>query len=257
MLIDRPTPIDRIHQALSDHPVAALTGPRQCGKTTLAREIAARAEQATYFDLEEPPHRRRLATPEQALGRLRGLVVIDGVQRSSMLLATIRILVDRTGNAARFLLVGSAAHSWNKRVSEYLAGRVGLVELGGLHLGEVSPADWRRLWLRGGFPRSYLASPDGSVSWRRNWRRSTRPTPVSGEHTAAWSWRCSSVTGERVSASSASSRMHPSRPAGCGRRFAIWRSITCGSCIRGRRSIVWMTGYPCSPSRMLGTRRGN
>ena len=171
MLIDRPTPIDRVREALSAHPVAALTGPRQCGKTALAREIAARAERATYFDLEEPAHRRRLATPEQALGRLRGLVVIDGVHRSSMLLATVRILVDRTRNAARFLLVGSAAHAWNKRVPEYLAGRVGLVELGGLHLGEVSAADWRRLWLRGGFPRSYLSSPDGSVTWRRNYVR--------------------------------------------------------------------------------------
>lgn len=171
MLIDRPTPIERIHRAFSVHRVAALTGPRQCGKTTLAREIADRAEQSTYFDLEEPSSRRRLATPEQALGRLRGLVVIDGVQRSSMLVETVRILVDRTGNAARFLLVGSAAHSWSRRVSESLAGRVGLVDLGGLDLGEVSPADWRRLWLRGGFPRSYLASPDGSVIWRRNYVR--------------------------------------------------------------------------------------
>ena len=171
MLIDRPTPIERVREALSAHPVAALTGPRQRGKTALAREIAARAERATYFDLEEPSHRRRLAAPEQALGRLRGLVVLDGVQRSSMLLATVRILVDRTGNAARFLLVGSAAHAWNKRVPEYLAGRVGLVDLGGLDLGEVSPADWRRLWLRGGFPQSYLGSPGGSVTWRRNYIR--------------------------------------------------------------------------------------
>ena len=168
MLVHRPTPLERIRQALSAHPVAALTGPRQCGKTTLAREIAARAGQSKYFDLEEASSRRRLATPEQALGRLRGLVVIDEIQRSPMLLETIRILVNRTGNAARFLLVGSVSPSLIKRVQESLAGRVGLVGLGGFDLGEVAPAEWRRLWLRGGFPRSYLASPDGSVIWRKN-----------------------------------------------------------------------------------------
>jgi len=168
MLIDRPTPIQRVRQAFSAYPVVALTGPRQCGKTTLARGIAARAGQSTYFDLEEASSRRRLATPEQALGRLQGLVVIDEVQRSPMLLETVRILVDRTGNAARFLLVGSASPSLIKRVSKSLAGRVGLVDLDGFDLGEVSPNEWRTLWLRGGFPRSYLAGPDGSVIWRRN-----------------------------------------------------------------------------------------
>ncbi len=168
MLIDRPTPIERVRQAFSAHPVAALTGPRRCGKTTLAREFAARAGQSTYFDLEEASSRRRLATPEQALGRLKGLVVIDEVQRSPMLLETIRILVDTTGNAAHFLLVGSASPSFSKRVSESLAGRVGFVDLDGFNLGEVPPNEWRRLWLRGGFPRSYLGGPDGSVIWRKN-----------------------------------------------------------------------------------------
>ncbi|MXV94509.1 MAG: ATP-binding protein [Gemmatimonadetes bacterium] len=171
MLLERPTPIERIRRAFSVHPVAALTGPRQCGKTTLAREIAARAPRSTYFDLEEAASRRRLSAPEHALGRLEGLVVIDEVQRLPTLFETVRVLVDRPGNAARFLLLGSASPTLIRGVSESLAGRVGLVDLGGFDLGEVGPDRWRRLWLRGGFPRSYLSSPDGSVIWRRNFVR--------------------------------------------------------------------------------------
>lgn len=171
MLIDRPVPIERIRRAFSVHPVAALTGPRQCGKTTLAREIAARTGRSTYFDLEEASSRRRLATPEHTLGQLEGLVVIDEVQRSPALFETLRVLVDRPDNAARFLLLGSASPSLVRGVSESLAGRVGLVDLAGFDLGEVTSARWRRLWLRGGFPRSYLTSQDGSVIWRRNFVR--------------------------------------------------------------------------------------
>ena len=171
MLIDRPVPMARIRRAFSVHPVVALTGPRQCGKTTLAREISARAGKSTYFDLEEASSRRRLLTPEHTLSRLNGLVVIDEVQRSPALFETIRVLVDRPDNAARFLLLGSASPSLVRGVSESLAGRVGLVDLGGFDLGEVTPARWRKLWLRGGFPRSYLTSPDGSEIWRRNFVR--------------------------------------------------------------------------------------
>lgn len=171
MLIERPSPIERIRQAFSVHPVVALTGPRQCGKTTLAREIAARADRKTYFDLEEATSRRRLAAPQHALGPLEGLVVIDEVQRSPTLLETVRVLVDRPGNAARFLLLGSASPSLVRGVSESLAGRVGLVDLGGFDLSEVTSAEWRKLWLRGGFPRSYLTGPDGSVIWRNNFVR--------------------------------------------------------------------------------------
>ncbi|MCY3609966.1 MAG: ATP-binding protein [Gemmatimonadetes bacterium] len=171
MLIDRPVPTERIRRAFSVHPVVALTGPRQCGKTTLAREIAARTGQSSYFDLEEASSRRRLATPEYALGRLEGLVVIDEVQRSPALFETLRVLVDRPGNAARFLLLGSASPSLVRGVSESLAGRVGLVDLGGFDVGEVTPARWRKLWLRGGFPRSFLTSPEGSEIWRRNFVR--------------------------------------------------------------------------------------
>ena len=171
MLIDRPTPVQRIQRAFSVHPVAALTGPRQCGKTTLAREVSSRSSQSAYFDLESASSRRRLATPEFTLGQLAGLVVIDEIQRSPTLFETVRVLVDRPGNRARFLLLGSASPTLIRGVSESLAGRVGLVDLGGFDLDEATPAQWRKLWLQGGFPRSFLADAQGSALWRRNFVR--------------------------------------------------------------------------------------
>ena len=172
MLIDRPTPVRRIQEALEVHPCAALTGPRQCGKTTLARQIAADAPGSTYFDLEAAIDRQRLTTPEQTLARLRGLVVIDEVQRMPALFETLRVLVDRPDNDAHFLLLGSALPQLVKGVSESLAGRVGLVDLGGFDLGETGTHAWRQLWQRGGFPRAFLArTTQASSLWRRNFVR--------------------------------------------------------------------------------------
>jgi hypothetical protein len=172
MLIDRPTPARRIQEAFEVHPCAALTGPRQCGKTTLARQIAADAPASTWFDLEAAVDRQRLATPEQTLGRLRGLVIIDEVQRMPSLFETLRVLVDRPDNDARFLLLGSASPRLVKGVSESLAGRVGLVDLGGFGLREAGTDAWRKLWGRGGFPRSFLArSTQASSLWRRDFVR--------------------------------------------------------------------------------------
>ena len=172
MIVDRPTPTARILEAFSVHPVAALTGPRQCGKTTLARAIAGESPASTYFDLERAVDRRRLATPEVTLGGIEGLVVIDEVQHSPPLFETVRVLVDRPGNPARFLLLGSASPTLVRGVSETLAGRVGLVDLAGFDLGEVDPDAWRKLWPRGGFPRSWLAAKtSGSALWRRNFLR--------------------------------------------------------------------------------------
>ncbi len=173
MVIDRPTPVNRIREALEVHPCAALTGPRQCGKTTLARRISAEARESAYFDLEAAVDRRRLAAaPEQTLGRLHGLVVIDEVQRMPSLFEALRVLVDRPDNDARFLLLGSASPQLVRGVSESLAGRVGLVDLGGLALRETGDATWRRLWNRGGFPRSFLARGSRASSlWRRNFVR--------------------------------------------------------------------------------------
>ena len=171
-MISRPGPIARVRAAFSVHPIAALTGPRQCGKTTLARHMAEHAPHSTYFDLEAAVDRRRLTAPEQALGRLTGLVVIDEVQRVPALFETLRVLADRLRNQARFLLLGSASPALVKGVSESLAGRVGLVDLAGFELGEVGSDAWRELWLRGGFPRAYLA-PDRAASalWRGNFVR--------------------------------------------------------------------------------------
>ena len=172
MIIQRPIPLVRISDAFSVHPVAALTGPRQCGKTTLARQVAGAVLGSSYFDLEAAVDRRQLATPEHTLRPLVGLVVVDEVQRAPGLYEAIRVLVDRPDNDARFLLLGSASPALVKGVSESLAGRVGLVDLGGFDIAEAGTANWRTLWARGGFPRSFLADDDsGSALWRRSFVR--------------------------------------------------------------------------------------
>ena len=172
MVVDRPIARLRIHEAFSVHPAVALTGPRQCGKTTLAREIAAAETASTFLDLESAVDRRRLQAPERTLAGLSGLVVIDEIQREPALFETLRVLVDRVGNPARFLLLGSASPALARGVSESLAGRVGLVDLSGFDLAEVGPANWHALWRRGGFPRAYLAPSDRAASlWRQSFVR--------------------------------------------------------------------------------------
>ena len=172
VVINRPAAIARIDEAFSVHPAVTLAGPRQCGKTTLARAIAARAPKSTLFDLEAAVDRRRLELPEQALGSLDGLVIIDEVQRQPALLETLRVLIDRPDNATRFLLLGNASPALIRGVSESLAGRVGLVDLAGFDLAETDPGSWRTLWLRGGFPRAFLAPDEHRSSlWRRNFVR--------------------------------------------------------------------------------------
>lgn len=173
MVIDRPRALRRVEQSFRAHPAVALLGPRQCGKSTLARVIAAGEPTATLFDLERAVDVRRLATPEQTLSPLRGLVVIDEIQRHPALFETLRVLLDRPDSPARFLLLGSASPELTKAASETLAGRVGLVQLSGFDLDEAGavPAapDWRRLWQRGGFPRSYLAVDEAASSlWRQD-----------------------------------------------------------------------------------------
>ena len=170
MAIDRPLARARISEAFSVHPVVALTGPRQCGKTTLARAIAgADPEKSAFFDLESAVDRRRLQAPEQALAGLSGLVVIDEIQREPMLFETLRVLADRSDEPARFLVLGSASPTLARGISESLAGRVGIVDLAGFDLTETGAETWRTLWLRGGFPRAYLAPNDrASAVWRRS-----------------------------------------------------------------------------------------
>ena len=151
--------------------MCALLGPRQCGKTTLARELAGKRG-AHYFDLETAVSRARLAHPELALSPLKGLVVIDEIQRQPELFATLRPLVDRPRTPARFLILGSASPELIRGAAESLAGRVGFVDMGGFDLGETGDRLRGKLWLRGGFPRSFLArSNDASVAWRQDFIR--------------------------------------------------------------------------------------
>lgn len=172
MLIERPKAIAAITSAFRIHPAVALTGPRQCGKTTLARMFAGNEPRCSFFDLERAVDRRKLSSPEQTLSQLTGLVVIDEIQRQPQLFEGLRVLLDGPACPARFLLLGSAAPTLIKGVSETLAGRVGLVDLSGFDLNEVTESHWRTLWQRGGFPRSYLAPDDAaSALWRENFIR--------------------------------------------------------------------------------------
>ena len=166
-MIDRPSYIEKLSTALRRSPVVALLGPRQCGKTTLAR-IFGLERKSTHFDLESQPDLQRLQNPEMVLGSLEGIVILDEIQRLPELFNVLRVLVDRPERTTRFLILGSASPDLVKNVSETLAGRIEFIELSGFDVGETGGADsWQALWLRGGFPRSYLAdSDDDSLAWR-------------------------------------------------------------------------------------------
>lgn len=171
LVILRGQYITRLSTAIQRSPATALLGPRQCGKTTLARELAI-GQQATFFDLESLPDQRRLQNPEMVLGSLNGLVVLDEIQLIPELFGVIRVLVDRPENRARFLILGSASPHIIKAASETLAGRIELIELSGFDLAEIGGQNWETLWLRGGFPRSYLANTDSdSLAWREGFIR--------------------------------------------------------------------------------------
>lgn len=172
-MVNRPVLEKNILVALKHNPVVALLGPRQCGKTTLARIIAGKTK-CEYFDLEDPADLNRLSAPKFALERLSGLIIIDEVQRKPELFEILRVLVDRPAADrpaadARFLLLGSASFHLVRKVSESLAGRVAFVEMGGFNLKEIEYDNFLRLWLRGAFPRSFLAeNSDLSFQWRSN-----------------------------------------------------------------------------------------
>ena len=160
-----------VETALARSPICGLMGPRQSGKSTLAREIAGAAA-SHYFDLESPRDQLRLQNPELALGRLSGLVVLDEVQTQPDLFPVLRVLADRADVPARFLILGSAAPELVARSAESLAGRIEYVYLHGFDLTETGSGTQETLWLRGGFPRSYLAASDeASVAWREGFVR--------------------------------------------------------------------------------------
>jgi hypothetical protein len=167
-MIERKAIVDEIKTALTRSQVVALIGPRQSGKTTLARQFLA-IDSLNYFDLEDPVSSARLQEPMTALQDLRGLVVIDEIQRKPDLFPVLRVLADRVPLPSRFLILGSASSELIKSTGESLAGRVETIQISGFSLAELGSADPTRHWLRGGFPRSYLSmSEEDSFIWRKN-----------------------------------------------------------------------------------------
>lgn len=165
-VIVRMADIVLVRAALRRSRVVALLGPRQCGKTTLAREIVAPGS-LNYFDLEDPQSLARLSEPDVALRPLRKWVVIDEIQRRPDLFPLLRVLADRRPLAARFLILGSASPSLLRQSSESLAGRIETVPLEGFRLSDLGAAEQSRHWLRGGFPLAYTARTEkDSMVWR-------------------------------------------------------------------------------------------
>jgi len=171
MFIQRPYYHEQIQQAFETHPVVAILGPRQCGKTTLAREyFEAQAYHPieNYFDLEDYQHLERLKNPKLALHALKDIVVIDEIQLRPELFPVLRVLVDRPSNQQRYLVLGSASRDLIQQSSETLAGRIYYLELS--PLSYFDHLEFSQYWSRGGFPKSYLAPTDqGSREWRRNY----------------------------------------------------------------------------------------
>ena len=171
MKLHRNDLLDKIRTALGRSRIVALLGPRQAGKTTLARMIAAE-HGGILFDLEDPADANRLSAPKLALEKLTGLVVLDEFQLMPELAPILRVLADRDPLPARFLILGSASPDLLKTSSETLAGRGEFIEIGGFTLEETGVADQAKLWQRGGFPLSYLAKDDAaSLQWRTDFIR--------------------------------------------------------------------------------------
>lgn len=168
MIVARNRLLAVLRAALKRQSVVALTGPRQCGKTTLARQILDPSA-STWFDLEDPRTRALFDEPMTLLEPLEGLVVIDEVQRIPDLFSLIRVLADRRPLPARFLLLGSASGELLRQSSESLAGRIEHVRMGGFALDEIGSETAEVLWRRGGFPRALLApDEEASIHWRRS-----------------------------------------------------------------------------------------
>lgn len=167
-MIKRKELLRQVRSALKRSRAVALIGPRQCGKTTLARQLLS-VDSPNYLDLEDPSSFARLDEPMTALRGLKGLVVIDEVQRRPDLFPVLRVLLDRTPLSARFLILGSASPGLLRQTSESLAGRIETIAMSGFSMAEVGQAEVARHWLRGGFPPSYLARTESdSLAWRKN-----------------------------------------------------------------------------------------
>ena len=166
-VIERKKDATLVHTALRRSRVVALLGARQCGKTTLARQLVP-SDSPNYFDLEDPQSLARLSEPEMALRPLRGVVVIDEIQRRPDLFPLLRVLADRSPLPARFLVLGSASPDLLRQSSESLAGRIETVPLEGFRLADLGAAAQNRHWVRGGFPLAYMPRrEEDSLVWRR------------------------------------------------------------------------------------------
>jgi predicted AAA+ superfamily ATPase len=172
-LVERRAHLQRVTRLLRERPIVALLGARQVGKTTLAGQVVeSRRGKATVFDLEDPRDSALLSEPTLGLDGLRGLVVLDEIQRRPDLFDVLRVLADRPRTPARFLVLGSASRDLARQGSETLAGRVAFHELEGFDLQEVGASNLERLWYRGAFPRAYLArSHREADEWRRDFVR--------------------------------------------------------------------------------------
>ncbi|HDH08445.1 MAG TPA: ATP-binding protein [Gammaproteobacteria bacterium] len=182
----------RIQTTLQCSRILTLVGPRQCGKTTLARDFVPE-NSVNYFDLEDPISLGRLDEPMTALESLRGLIVIDEIQRRPELFPVLRVLVDRKSFAGQFLILESASGALLRQSSETLAGRMEMLRLRGFSLQELGENTQQKHWLRGGFPLSYLAANEAdSLAWRKGFIQTLleRDFPQWGVRTAATTlWR--------------------------------------------------------------------
>ena len=167
-MIQRSSILAMLNGALARSRVVIFVGTGQSGKTTLARELLEE-DPISYFDLEDPASLARLDEPMTALRPLKGLVVIDEIQRRPDLFPVLRVLADRRGTPGRFLILGSASGNLMRQNSESLAGRIERIVIGGFSLAELGSEAEKQLWLRGGVPLSFLAEGDvNSTAWRKN-----------------------------------------------------------------------------------------
>ncbi|MEJ2054919.1 MAG: ATP-binding protein [Calditrichaceae bacterium] len=173
MEIIRHNKLSKLSESLQNNPVVGILGPRQCGKTTLAKQYQKLKEhvKVLFFDCEDPRDLAKLENPMLLWENYSGLVIIDEIQRRPDLFPILRVVVDNNENC-RFLILGSASRDLIAQSSETLAGRIQYLELSGFNLSEINISDIQKLWIRGGFPRSFLASDtSASAQWRESFIR--------------------------------------------------------------------------------------
>ena len=167
-MIERKELLLKIERAFASHRIVCLLGPRQCGKTTIAREFKKQRTDVHYFDLERPSDAQVLESPDVTLPHLSGLIVMDEIQRIPNIFPYLRYLHDENLNQ-QFLILGSASRDLLHQSAESLAGRIVFIEIHPLSLFETR--HMQDLWVKGGFPRSYLLDSEESLHWRENYMR--------------------------------------------------------------------------------------